>query len=83
MTAFPLLTASLTRSPAAVSAVAVAQVLPWLLFSLPVGAMVDRWDRRAVVVRVNALRAVLSAALAVGVALGAVTLPVLAWSRSA
>lgn len=78
MTAFPLLTASLTRSPAAVSAVAVAQVLPWLLFSLPVGAMVDRWDRRAVVVRVNALRAVLSAALAVGVALGAVTLPVLA-----
>lgn len=78
MTAFPLLTASLTRNPAAVSAVTVVQALPWLLFSLPVGAMVDRWDRRAVVVRVNVLRAVLIAGLAAAVGLDAVTLPVLA-----
>lgn len=60
-TAFPLLTASVTRSPLAVAAVGVAQGLPWLLFSLPIGALVDRWDRRRVVLAVNTLRAVLVA----------------------
>lgn len=78
MTAFPLLTASISRSPAAVAAVAVAQGLPWLLFSLPVGAMVDRWDRRTVIVRVNAVRAVLVGGLAVALALDLVSLALLA-----
>jgi MFS family permease len=78
MTAFPLLTASISQSPLAVSAVAVAQGVPWLLFSLPVGAMVDRWDRRAVVVQVNVLRAGLVGGLAVALALDLVSLPLLA-----
>jgi MFS family permease len=78
MTAFPLVTASVSQSPLAVSAVAVAQGVPWLLFSLPVGAMVDRWDRRAVVVRVNALRAVLVGGLAAAVALDLTSIALLA-----
>lgn len=78
MTAFPLLTASITRSPLAVSAVAVAQGVPWPLFSLPVGALIDRWDRRAVVVRVNVLRAVLVGGLATALALDLASLPLLA-----
>jgi MFS family permease len=70
LTALPLLTAALTRSPLAVSAVAAAQGLPWLLFSLPAGALVDRWDRRRVVLVVNAARAVLAGLLALVVAVG-------------
>ncbi|HEX3780114.1 MAG TPA: MFS transporter [Pseudonocardiaceae bacterium] len=43
--ALPLLAASLTRDPIQVSAVAAATFLPWLLFSLVAGAVVDRRDR--------------------------------------
>ena len=40
--ALPLFTAVATRSPLAVSAVATAEVLPWLLIALPAGTLVDR-----------------------------------------
>ncbi|HJP76995.1 MAG TPA: MFS transporter [Pseudonocardiaceae bacterium] len=43
--ALPLFAASLTRDPLAVSAVSAATYLPWLLLSLPAGAIVDRRDR--------------------------------------
>jgi MFS family permease len=43
--ALPLFAASLTRDPLAVSAVSAASYLPWLLLSLPAGAIVDRRDR--------------------------------------
>lgn len=46
LVAGPLLAASLTRDPALVAGLTVAQQLPWLLFSLPSGALVDRLDRR-------------------------------------
>lgn len=78
VTALPLLTATLTRSPLAIAAVAAAQGLPWLLFSLPAGALVDRWDRSRVVVIVNGARAGLATALAVGAGLGAASVPLLA-----
>jgi MFS family permease len=43
--ALPLLAVSLTRDPRLVAAVSVATYLPWLLVSLPAGALVDRYDR--------------------------------------
>jgi MFS family permease len=43
--ALPLFAASLTRDPLAVSSVSAATYLPWLLLSLPAGAIVDRRDR--------------------------------------
>ena len=46
MVAGPLLVASLTNEPALVAGAVFAQQLPWLLFSLPGGAYVDRLDRR-------------------------------------
>lgn len=46
LTALPLLAASLTRDPVLLSAVSAAALLPWLLFGLIGGALVDRWDRR-------------------------------------
>jgi MFS family permease len=67
--ALPLLAASLTRDPAAVAAVALAGRLPWLLFSLVSGALVDRWDRRRVMWQVDTGRALVVTALAAAVLL--------------
>jgi MFS family permease len=68
LTALPLLAATLTRDPVLVSGVFTAGFLPWLLFSLVSGALVDRWDRRVMMVTANVFRAV-----AIGL-LGAVAL---------
>jgi MFS family permease len=46
--AFPLLILAETRSPAAAGIAGALQQLPLLLFSLPAGALVDRWDRKRV-----------------------------------
>lgn len=63
--ALPLYTAVSTRNPLAVSAVAVAEVLPWLLVALPAGALVDRWRNRLTLQVVNGFRAVVTLLLAV------------------
>ena len=81
LAAFPLLAAQLTDDPRLVVAVTVAARLPWLLVSLPAGALVDRLDRRRLVITVELARAVLLAAFAVTVvtdqgALGALLLTV-------
>lgn len=49
----PLLAAQLTRSPALVAGVGVMLSLPWLIFALPAGSIVDRFDRRQVMLAVN------------------------------
>ena len=46
--AFPLLILAQTHSPAAAGASAAIQQVPAFLFSLPAGALVDRWDRKRV-----------------------------------
>lgn len=60
----PLLAANLTRDPALIAGVAVAQRLPWLLFTLISGVVVDRVDRRRIQIYTNLLRAVILSALA-------------------
>ncbi len=74
---FPLLAASVSHDPMAVSAVTLALTIPWLLFALVSGALVDRWDRLAVMRRVDVIRAVLTATLALVVLLGLETIPAL------
>lgn len=55
-----LLTAQrLTGSTAAVAATAIAIALPQLLIGLPAGVLVDRWDRRRLMVSSDLARAVL------------------------
>lgn len=53
LTAAPLLAAALTRNPLLVSGLIIAQRLPWFLFTLISGALVDRLDRRRVMQRAN------------------------------
>ena len=68
--ALPLVAASLTRDPLAFSAVAVAGSLPWLLLSLPAGALVDRVDRVRLMTLAAAWRAAAVGLLGVAVATG-------------
>lgn len=71
----PLLMATLTNDPALVAGALFAQQLPWLLFSLVSGAYVDRLERRRLVVAVDLARGAVVAGLAVTVAGGAATVP--------
>lgn len=77
MTALPLLAAAVTRDPVAVSGILLAGHLPWLLFSLPAGAIVDRLDRRGLVTVVGTLRALVMAMLCGLVFFGEAGLPAL------
>jgi MFS family permease len=74
--ALPLLALTLTRSPGLIAAVTFALTLPWLLFALPVGALVDRVDRRRMMLAANLLRVVGLALLTAAVTLGVASLPV-------
>src|SRR5207245_2178119 len=58
VTALPLLAATLSRDALSVSLVTAAVWLPWLCFGLSAGATVDRSDRRALLGRVQVVRAV-------------------------
>jgi MFS family permease len=60
-----------------VSLVAAAAGLPWLLFGLPAGALVDRWDRKRVLWGVDFGRTAVIGLLAVAVAGDLATLPLL------
>lgn len=77
LAAGPLLAAALTRNPVLVAGVAVAQRLPWFLFTLVSGVLVDRFDRRLVLAGADAVRGVLLAALGVGLIFGWSSLPAL------
>ena len=77
LVAGPLLIASLTRDPVLVAGIAFAQRLPWLLFSLISGALVDRLDRRRVMWTVDAFRTVLLGFLGLSVLLNFVSIPLL------
>lgn len=70
--AVPLLAITVTRDPRLVSVVSAAALLPWLLFSLPVGALVDRRDRIALMWQSQVLQAVAVSGIAVLAATGRV-----------
>jgi MFS family permease len=69
-TALPLLAVTLTRDPAKVAAIDFASFLPWFLFALPAGALVDRLDRRVVMVGANVFRTAVVVLLALLVLTG-------------
>ncbi|MGW7682405.1 MFS transporter [Kribbella sp. NPDC054772] len=70
LAAGPLLVASITTEPTAVGAAAFVQQLPWLLFALFSGVLVDRLDRRLMIVAADTFRALVLAGLGVAVLLG-------------
>jgi len=69
LVALPLLAARLTRDETAISLVAAAAALPWLLLSLPIGGLIDRADRKRILLAADTFRALLVGGLAIVVAL--------------
>lgn len=65
--AYPWLASAVTRNPLLIAAVAIAQRVPWLVFTLPVGVLTDRRDRRILMAGANTLRAVLTVVVAVAI----------------
>lgn len=74
--AYPLLVLALTHSPRDAGIVGFARALPFLLFYLPAGAYVDRWDRKRVMLAADAGRALALGSVGLWIALGR---PPLAW----
>jgi MFS family permease len=73
----PLLAASLTRDPLLVAGLVFAQRLPWLLFSLLSGALVDRLDRRRLMAGVDLACCLLLGLLGIAVLVDAATVALL------
>ncbi|MFC8723447.1 MFS transporter [Kitasatospora sp. NPDC057198] len=73
--AYPLLVLAITGSPSWAGVVGFAQTIPFLLFALPAGALVDRWDRRRVMIFSDGTRCLLLTFLVVAIATGWVGLP--------
>lgn len=63
--AWPWLASAVTRNGLLIAAVAVAQRLPWLLFSLPAGVITDRHERRKLMVGANVVRSFLTMVVAI------------------
>ena len=74
LAAGPLLVASVSTDPLAVGGAVAVQQLPWLLFALVSGALVDRLDRRLLIVVVNVARALVLGLLAVVILLDVASL---------
>ena len=56
----PLLAAQLTQDPFVIALMTALYMLPWLLFAIPIGTLVDRLDRRLMLTIVNFSRAVIA-----------------------
>jgi MFS family permease len=70
VTAGPLLAASITRDPLLVAGALFAQLLPWLIFTLFSGALVDRLEPGRLIVIADLLRAAVIGGLGASVLTG-------------
>ncbi len=64
-TAVPLIATTLTRDPLLISLLGAAAFVPWLVFGVPAGMIVDRFDRRRVMALANTVRGAAAVGLAV------------------
>jgi predicted MFS family arabinose efflux permease len=72
--AFPLLILAVTGSPAQAGFLGAMRGLAYVLFGLPAGAYVDRWDRKKVMILSDTGRALALGSIPVALAVGRLTL---------
>ena len=72
--AFPLLAVTLTRDPVLISLIGALTMLPWLLFAMPIGAVVDVVNKKMALAIANIGRAILAAFLTVMIATDLITI---------
>jgi MFS family permease/transposase len=77
LSAAPLTAAMLTSDPRLIAGLTLAATLPWPLFCLVSGAIVDRVDRIRLMWRIDLLRAVIMAALTVSFVAGRPSMQIL------
>jgi predicted MFS family arabinose efflux permease len=70
----PLLILAITNSPEAAGIAGALRFFPYVVFSLPVGALIDRWDRKAVMIRCDVGRALALASIPAAMCFDALTL---------
>ena len=75
--ASPLLAITLTRDPVLISLLSALSLLPWLFFAVPIGAVVDRVDRRKALFLGNIARAIIGIVVAYIVYQDAMTIEIL------
>jgi MFS family permease len=68
--ALPLLILAVTNSPAQAGIVAACSSLPRFLLALPAGALVDRWDRKRVMIVCDSVQVVAMGSIPIALALG-------------
>jgi MFS family permease len=72
--AFPLLVLALTNSPAQAGFASALRTLPYFIFTLPGGALIDRWNRKRVMMLCDAGRAISLVSIPVALVLGHLTI---------
>jgi MFS family permease len=77
LAAAPLLAITLTDNTILISLLGAMVMLPWLLFAIPIGTLVDRLDRRHILAGTNLLRSAVVGALAFAIAADVVTIGLL------
>ena len=77
LAAFPLIAASITKNPLAISGIAAVAGLPWLFMGPIAGTLADRHNRRHLMIAVDLFRAVAMGVLAVYIGFGGTELLVL------
>ncbi|MEY2580686.1 MAG: hypothetical protein QOE09_535 [Ilumatobacteraceae bacterium] len=65
--AYPWLASAITRNPILIAGVALVQRLPWLIFTLPVGVITDRVDRKKAMVTADFTRFAITLVVALAV----------------
>jgi fucose permease len=84
--AYTLLVLALTHSPAKAGLTGFARLLPWVLFGLPAGVVVDRFNRKHVMIVADVVRAAALAALGVSALAGTLSfaqVPIVAFVEGA
>src|SRR5436190_1583301 len=71
---YPLLILALTDSPTAAGMAGALRFIPYVVFSLPVGALIDRWDRKRVMICSDIGRAIAVASIPVAMLFDVLTL---------
>ena len=72
--AFPLLVLALTHSPAQAGFASALRTLPYFIFTLPGGALIDRWNCKRVMILCDTGRAISMASIPVALVFGHLTL---------
>jgi len=70
---YPLLILALTNSPAAAGVAGAFGTVPYIIFSLPVGALIDRWDRKRVMILCDIGRGLTLASIPVAILFNVLT----------